>query len=402
MQNLKPAFSLVDCNNFFVSCERTVNPELNNKAVIVLSGNDGCVVARSNEAKALGIAMGIPFFKIKDFVKKHGVIVCNTNFSLYKTITNKIRLVLFELAPKVMIYSVDEAFLDLTSMQKNYNLEKFNAIVAKEIYKQTQIPVSIGVAQTKTLAKVANHYVKLKQPDPPVFYLKNPTQIDLLLTNMNISQIWGVGSKSCVKLENMGISNALALKNLENTPGRKLFNVSLQHTISELNGDSCIKIKDYYSKNKQIQISRTSSVMTTINELKPVIASYITTAAKKLRDQQSVCGEIVIFIRTSLFSNENLYRASKIIILEQGTDDTVTLIKQAHNALEQIYKPGYNYRKVGVILQDIRDAEFSQLDLFASEQPAKSKKVMRTIDSINAKFGNNCLTFAASNTTENK
>ena len=388
-------FALVDCNNFYASCERLFRPELENQPIVVLSNNDGCVIARSNEAKALGIPMGAPEFKYRQQMKAQGIHVFSSNFPLYGDLSARVMRVLEKLSPSLEIYSIDEAFADMRGFN-HYDLYQHGANIRKTVHQWTGIPVSIGIASTKTLSKIANHVAKKTPKAHGVFIFENQAQIDSVLKKIEIGNIWGVGRKWSASLRNNGILSAYDLAQADESWIRKKYSVVMQRTVQELNGKSCISIDDLPEK-KQLLVSRSfRERITSYDHIHSLLAGYISRACEKLRLQGSVTKSISVFIRTSPFSEGASYSNSMTIRLNQYTADTATLIKAGSYALEKIFKDGYDYQKAGIMLFDIAPDHRQQLCLFQAEKyDNNARKRMKLLDHINGKYGKQTLRFAS-------
>jgi DNA polymerase V len=389
-------YALVDCNNFFVSCERVFNPKLCNRPVIVLSNNDGCTVARSNEAKQLGIAMGEPYFKIKDLIRCHNVAVLSSNFALYADLSSRVMSIIQTNIEKVEIYSIDEAFLDLSALDTPDLIYKTCKDLSLKIEKYTGIPVSIGIATSRTLAKIANHVAK-KNTAERVFSLDSKAKINTILADFKVRDVWGIGRKCEKKLHNLGICTAAELTKLSQVTVKRIFNVNMWRTIQELNGLSCITLADNHSNKKQIMVSRSfGHRITELSELQEALATYVSNAAEKLRAQQSVAGGLYVFMHTCLHgAPEDIYRNSLYIDLPTHSSDTSTLICHAKQGLKHLFRHGYRYQKVGVILCDLGSAADKQCDMFADINLHHNDNLMTTIDNINKKLGRASIQFAA-------
>ncbi len=388
-------FALVDCNNFYASCERLFRPELEGQPIVVLSNNDGCVIARSNEAKALGIPMGAPEFKYRKQMQAQGVHVFSSNFPLYGDLSARVMSVLEKLSPDLEIYSIDEAFADMRGFN-HYDLYLHGLKVRRIVRQWTGIPVSIGMASTKTLSKIANHVAKKTPRTNGVFIFENQTQIDNVLKKIEIGDVWGVGRKWSDSLKNNGIISAHDLAQADENWIRRKYSVVMQRTVQELKGKSCISIEDLPEK-KQLLVSRSfRERVTSFQHLRSLLMGYISRACEKLRRQGSVAKSISLFIRTSPFSEGAGYSNSMSISLNQYTADTSTLIKAGAYALERIFKPDYEYQKAGIMLLDIVPDHFQQLCLFQAEKyNDAARKRMKLLDHINAKYGKQTLRFAA-------
>ncbi|CAN4269533.1 DinP Nucleotidyltransferase/DNA polymerase involved in DNA repair [Methylophilaceae bacterium] len=395
----KRAIALIDVNNFYVSCERVFNPKLRNKPVVVLSNNDGCAVARSNEVKALGVSMGAPWFKMKDLAKQHGIIALSSNYGLYADMSNRVMSILRQFSPDQEVYSIDESFLDLSTF-KNQNHIKYGQTMRKRILLWTGLPVCVGIGSTKTLAKLANHCAK-KQPHfngVCDFNTLTTNALNNLLSKIDVGEVWGVGSKLAPRLEALGIKSVLDLKQANADRLRRQFSVVMQKTIHELNGIVCIELEDIAPPKKQILSSRSFGVpVRDFNSLAESITLYMSRAAEKLRRQQDFAGSVYVYIRTSPFKPDDpFYSNGMTIPLPSPTDDTRQLVSVVLWALKQLYKPNYNYAKAGVMLSDLVPAEGVQIDLFSPiQQTLKTNKLMMAMDSINRKIGKEAIKLAS-------
>jgi len=341
----KNKIALVDCNSFYVSCERLFNPSINKKPVVVLSSNDGCVISRSTEAKSLGIKMGEPYFKVKKIVKENDVKIFSTNFALYGDISRRIMKTLKKFSPRMEIYSIDEAFLDLSSV-KNENLLEHSYKIRKTILKWTGIPTSIGIGTTKTLSKAANYIAKKEKSG--VIDLVNSKKTDELLSKIKINNVWGVGRQLTKFYIKNGIKTAYQLKNMHNSWIKKNTNVFGSRTAMELKGISCTSLEIYQEKRKNCCVSRSfGRKVIKLEELDESITKHCLNAAEKIRLDNQTTKRITVFIRTSPFQKDkNYYANSKDIDLPIRTNDSIELVKQALIALKYIYKKGYKYQKL--------------------------------------------------------
>lgn len=395
----KRAIALIDVNNFYVSCERVFNPKLINKPVVVLSNNDGCAVARSNEVKALGVAMGAPWFKLKDLAKQHGIIALSSNYALYADMSNRVMSILRQFSPDQEVYSIDESFLDLTSFTYQNHVQ-YGQTIQERILQWTGLPVCVGIASTKTLAKLANHCAKKQATFNGVcdFNAMTTQALDVLLSRLDVGEIWGVGRKLTPRLQALGINNALSLKQANADRLRRQFSVVMQKTIHELNGIVCIELEDIAPPKKQILSSRSFGVpVRDFNSLAESITLYMSRAAEKLRRQQSFAGSVYVYIRTSPFKPDDpFYSNGMTIALPSPTDDTRQLVSVVLWALKQLYKPHFNYAKAGVMLSDLVPAEGVQTDLFSQMQHnSKTNNLMTTMDNINRKMGKESIKLAS-------
>ncbi len=387
----KNRIALVDCNSFYVSCERLFNPKIQKKAVVVLSNNDGCVISRSREAKDLGIKMGEPYFKVKELVKKNKVEVYSSNYALYGDISRRVMKVLKTFSPKVEIYSIDEAFIDLSFIDEK-GVEDYGREIRSRVLKWTGIPTSVGIASTKTLSKVANHIAKKEKAG--VIYLN--TNIDERLKKFSIEDVWGVGKQLSKFYHKNNISNAYDLKNVSNTWVKKGTNVLGAKTAMELRGIPCIDLQIDQEKRKNCCVSRSfGRKVKDLNELEESVITHCLNAAEKIRADDQIAKTITVFIRTSPFDkNRRYYSNSKTIDLAIPTSNSIELIKNAVKALTDIYKYGYAYQKAGIILSGLKDANQNDQNLLTPLLENKSKKLMKAIDYTNTKYGRYAISIA--------
>ena len=390
----KNKIALVDCNSFYVSCERLFNQSIIKKPVVVLSSNDGCVISRSTEAKILGIKMGEPYFKVEKIVKKNDVKVFSSNYSLYGDISRRVMKTLKQFSPQIEIYSIDEAFLNLSSVKDEDLLEHANKI-RKTVLKWTGIPSSIGIATTKTLSKAANHIAKKEKSG--IVNLINSKQIDKLLAEIKINDVWGVGHQLTKFYIKNGISTAYQLKNTANSWVKKNTNVFGSRTAMELKGVSCISLEPHQKKRKNCCVSRSfGKKVTKLEELKESITTHCLNAAEKIRVDNQTAKKVTVFIRTSPFQKDkNYYANTKDIDLPIRTNDSIALIKEALIALKYIYKKGYKYQKTGIILSGLEDVDVYRKNLFSTiSNEEKRTRLMKVIDYTNTKYGRNALSIA--------
>ncbi len=390
----KNKIALVDCNSFYVSCERLFNPSLDKKPVVVLSSNDGCVISRSTEAKVLGIKMGEPYFKVKKIVQENNVKIFSTNFALYGDISRRVMKTLKQFSPKMEIYSIDEAFLDLSSI-KNENLLEHGYKIRKTILKWTGIPVSIGIGTTKTLSKVANYIAKKEKSG--IVDLVNSKEIDTFLSQIKINNVWGVGCQLTKFYIKNGINTAYDLKNMHNGWIKKNTNVFGSRTAMELKGIPCISMEPYEEKRKNCCVSRSfGRKVTKLEELRESVTTHCLNAAEKIRNDNQTVKKITVFIRTSPFQvGKNYYSNSKDSDLPIRTNDSIALVKQALIMLKSIYKKGYKYQKSGIIFSGLKDANIDNKNLFSKiNNDEKRVNLMKAIDYTNIKYGRNALIIA--------
>ncbi len=383
--------ALVDCNSFYVSCERLFNPRIQKKAVVVLSNNDGCVISRSTEAKILGIRMGEPYFKVKDLVKKNKVEVFSSNYALYGDISRRVMRVLRTFSPKVEIYSIDEAFIDLSFIDEK-GTEEYGKEIRSRVLKWTGIPTSVGIATTKTLSKVANHIAKKEKAG--VVYLNK--DIDERLKKFAIEDVWGVGRQLSKFYYKNNIKNAYDLKNVSNYWVKKGTNVLGAKTAMELRGVPCIDLQIDQEKRKNCCVSRSfGRKVTEIEELEESVTTHCLNAAEKIRADDQLAKTITVFVRTSPFDkSKKYYSNSKTVDLPIATNNSLELIKNATKALSEIYIKGHRYQKAGVILTGLKDEKESQENLLTPLMDNKSKSLMKAIDYTNSKYGRYAISIA--------
>jgi len=387
-------FALIDCNNFYASCERVFNPELEGKPVVVLSNNDGCIIARSNEAKALGIKMGEPYFRCKPLIERHLVRVFSSNYALYGDMSQRVMEILSHLEPEVEIYSIDEAFFRLPQANEESLLENGRNIRAT-VKKLVGIPVSIGYGPTKTLAKVANRIAK-KHPEHGGVFVLPDEGLDALLATIEVGDVWGIGRRQTQKLFACGISTALDLKNGNDTWLRKHLTVTGLRTAMELRGISCLPLEESPPPRKSVTSSRSfGQPVTDLAWLREALSSYIAIAAQKLRVEDLKTGCVQVYLTTNRFrEGEPQYANSKTITLPIHTSSTLDLIHYADEVLRQLYRPGYAYKKVGVVLMDLVSAGHVQAHLFLIP-PKGQEALMGAMDQINRRWGRDTLHSAA-------
>lgn len=386
--------ALVDCNNFYASCERLFQPRLLYKPIVVLSNNDGCVVARSDEAKSLGIKMGIPAFQIKDLIDRGRVISFSSNYTLYGDISNRVMQTLSNFSPEVEIYSIDEAFLNFSGIQ---NVEEYAKSIKTTVKQWVGVPVCVGVAETKTLAKIANRYAKKNFKNIGVWVIDSEQRRVEALRNTDIEDVWGIGNKYSKMLRSYNINTAYDFSQASENWVKSKMSVVGQRTLLELNGVSCLTLELISEPKKNICNSRSfGQSIISFSPLSEAISNHAAACAFKLRKQKSVASFVQVFIMTNRFSREDgQYINSTTISLPVGSNDSKTLIKYALTALRKIYKDGFKYKKAGVQVFGIVPENHIQLGLFDNPSDAKSKKVMKLIDNINHSNGKNTIKLAA-------
>lgn len=388
-------YALADCNNFFASCERVFRPELNGKPVIVLSNNDGCAVARSNEAKALGIQMGAPLFKIRDIVEKNHVAVFSSNFALYGDMSRRVQEVLREFAPAVEQYSIDEAFLDLNGLVGK-DFDAYAKEISRACWQYTSIPVSVGIAPTKTLAKIASKLCKQYPKLKGGCYMYRPQDIEKVLRKFPVEDVWGIGRRSFRKLAAMGIQSAWDYTQLPQTTVRKLFALPGFRTWQELRGIPCIEFEDLIEPRQSICVSRSfAHEITAPQELCSQIATFTETAVHKLREQGSLALELAVFATTNRFKEDLLQTSAGLCVtLPDATADHRTLVMAAVDACRRLYKPGYGYKRAGIVFTRLVQEKGYTRSLFEDpETVQKEASLSGAIDRINKSFGPGAILF---------
>ena len=381
------AFALVDCESFYASCERIFRPDLKNIPIVVLSNNDGCVIARSTEAKKMGIGMGVPWFKVREsFLKQNGQ-VFSSNFTFYGDISARVMNILEGFVPRIEIYSIDEAFLDLDTLKQNYKLYDFGCHIRSLVRQWTGIPVRIGIAPNKTLSKIAINEIKRRNIPTSVIHLSNKKQIEIALSHTPVREVWGVGRRLNDHLNKAGINTALDLAKINPQNIRKRFSVVLERTVRELRGERCLNIEDDISSKKQIVVSRSfGERVSNLNTLKPIVSNFAVRAAEKLRSEKQKCSQVSVFVRTSPFNiNKPQHSDLKSIELFTPTNDTRDILIAAKRGLLPIFRSGYDYAKAGIILNKFTNEQIKQRSLFKDpNEPRQNARFMRYLDQMNA------------------
>ena len=381
--------ALVDCDNFYASCERLFRPDLRKKPIVVLSNNDGCVIARSKEAKAMGIKMGVPWFQIKKAYLANGGQVFSSNFALYGDLSNRVMHVLEGMVNNIEVYSIDEAFLDLRHIQNSNHAYEFGIHCRNIVDQWVGIPVRIGIGPTKTLAKIASHVAKKKIGGTGVFCLHESLQIEHVLKHLPINEIWGIGRNLSRRLNDLSIYSRYELMKMDTRLIRSKFSVVLERTVRELRGEQCLAVQNDREPKKQIIVSRSFRERTgDFDQLKPLISNFAVRAGEKLRHEGQKCSQVSVLIATSPFSKQAQYRGFHSIQFSNPVNDTRSILAGANQALQDCFRQGYAYAKAGVLLSQFSHSSVIQRSLFddlhKSFYQKQNEDLMRCIDSMNA------------------
>ncbi len=401
-----PVFALVDVNNFYVSCERAFDPRLARVPVVVLSNNDGCAVARSNEVKALGIKMGAPWFKLKDLAQQHGIIALSSNYTLYGDMSNRVVMVLKQFSPDIEVYSIDESFLHVETITHLHgNAKAMGHAMRSRVRTWTGLPVCAGFGSTKTLAKFANHLAKKNAVFDGVCDLTNMTNEERngWMTKVAVGEVWGVGRRIAARLETMNVLTVLDLLQADIKSLRQQFGVVMERTVSELRGTSCLELEEITPDKQQIMASRSfGSMLTNKQQIGEAVAWHVATAAEKLRAQASVAGAVYVFVQTNRFREQDAqYNGGLVVPLPDVSDDTRTLTTAALIGLNRIYRTGYSYKKCGVMLMELEQKANRQETLFDNPRHREqSTKIMEVLDHINQNWGRGTVRTAAAGFTQ--
>lgn len=381
------ALALVDCNNFYVSCERIFRPDLARVPMVILSNNDGCVVSRSNEAKALGIKMGQPWFECRALAEEHGILAMSSNYALYADMSNRVMTILSDFSPQCEVYSIDESFVDLTGMPK---LREVSYGMRERVGMWTGMPVCVGIGPTKTLAKLANHVAKKHPKSKGVFNYNALTseQKTNLLQHLPVGEVWGVGRKLTKRLASFGVTNALDLREAHIPTLRAEFGVVMEKTQRELQETPCIKLEEVPADKKQIVSSRSfGSMVTELPVLKDALSTFVANACAKLRAQKSHASVIQVFLGTNRFRKElPQYAPCLAVPLPYPTNDSLEVNRWAAFLCERMFKPDYQYKRAGIMLSEISPVTHSQGDLLETAL-ADNQKLMEALDNLNARYG---------------
>ncbi len=392
-------FALVDCNNFYVSCERVFNPKLAGRPVIVLSNNDGCAVARSEEAKAIGIKMGAPAFKIRHLINAHRVMIFSSNYALYGDMSQRVMQTLARFTDQIEIYSIDEAFLNFSGLRPDTRTA-YGRRIAATVAQWSGIPVSVGIAPTKTLAKLANRMAKKSAkkncvPANRVIELTAPSDIREAIEQIDIEDVWGIGRQYADRLKKYGITTAFSLSQVNERWIQKIMGINGVRIVKELRGIPCYLLENQPAPRKGITVSRTfRSEIDCFDDLKTAIITYTSRAAEKLRAQGSATNMMLVFAATNRFKSHYVFHTATVQ-LPVPTNDTPELIHYADQCLRQIYQPGILYKKAGIIFKDLVCASPMQTGLFDTRNRKRSQSLMRSIDTINAEMGSGTIKYAS-------
>ncbi len=382
-------FALVDCNSCYASCEQIFRPELRGKPVVVLSNNDGFIVARSKEAKLLGLGDLQPFFKVEHILKQHNVAIFSSNYPLYGDISHRVMSTLKVFSPDVEVYSIDEMFLDLAGM--TWDLKDYGQEIKQKLWQDIRMPVCVGIGPSKTLSKLANRAAKTITQCNGVCVLDEPHKWQWLQKRMAVTKVWGIGSRLAKRLERYNIHSVYDLATADAKTLRRDVSVNLERTINELNGIACYPLEEQPPAKKQIYCTRSfGEKLTELQPIKQAVAVYASRAAEKLRAQNSVVQSVQVFLNTSPFEPGYVSR-SMVCQTAFPTNDSREIVAVVLQGLQSIYRPGHRYLKAGVGLLDVCDRRFNQFDLFHPGQSLHSEKVMKVLDKTNLLYGRNAL-----------
>ncbi|QCR21718.1 Y-family DNA polymerase [Pontibacter sp. SGAir0037] len=388
---MKKLYALVDCNNFYVSCERMFDPSLHNKPVVVLSNNDGCIISRSEEAKALGIPMGESAYKARQVLEQNNVRVFSSNYTLYGDMSRRVMNVLSHFSPDVEIYSVDEAFLNLTTLLTN-DIKQHAIKLRSTVQQRTGIPVSVGIAPTKTLAKLANRLTKKQKDKQGVVLLQEQEAIRHALKITAVGDVWGIGHRNARKLAAFGISTAWDLSQATDSFVKKHLTVVGLRTAKELRGEACLDMEMAPPAKRSICTSRSfGKALTSMDLIKEATASYASSCAAKLRRQRTCAGLLTVYLQSYPDKDEQVYYNSKTVMLPVATNSTLELVHYANLALQPLYRQGYHYKKSGVIVSELCAQDHAQMPLLDTIDREKHQRIMEVIDKVNARWGRGTL-----------
>lgn len=394
MSEVPAVFGLIDCNSFYASCERVFRPDLAKVPIVVLSNNDGCIIARSYDAKPF-VKMGEPYFQVRHKLKQHGIVPFSSNYALYGDISERVMSLIESMVPAVEVYSIDEAFADLTGIA---DLDSLGRRIRSHVLRCTGIPVGVGIAHTKTLAKLANHTAKrLQAQTGGVVNICDVVKRDWVLRNTDVSEVWGVGRRMKMHLDAMGIKTAMDLAKADPWTLRKKFSVVIEKTARELAGAACLELDEPDPPKQEICCSRMfGRRLSELPPIKEAVATYMMRASEKLRAQNSLCRKIRVSIRTGMFNPEEAKYANGVVVdLPYPTDDVRLLTRLAVDALDRLFRPGFKYSKAEVLLLNLcQPGEYTE-DLFAASQATEATRVMAVLDQINGRWGRGTLRTAS-------
>ena len=413
-------YALVDGNNFYVSCERVFRPSLEGLPVVVLSNNDGCAVARSNEAKALGIKMGAPWFQIEHFAESHGLVALSANFALYGDLSDRMMSLAAGLGPNQEIYSIDESFIDMSGVRGD--LVERSHKVRSRILQWVGIPCCVGIGATKTLAKLANHVAKTSERKPGSypghfsghlsglisqvcnFSVLSPAELDSVFSMTPVNEVWGVGPRISKQLKDGGVNTVLDLVRLDAAMVRSRWSVVLERTVRELQGTPCIGFEDAPAPKQQIAVTRSfGHPVTELHQLNEAVTEFASRASEKLRKQNGLAGRVLVFIQTSPFRKDPQYSRSMVVPLRRPTADTAHIVAGALAGLKAIYRPGFKLAKAGVMLMELQSDSVQQAELDLGETEGRDRgKLMSTLDSLNHRYGKGSVLMASAGLKGNK
>lgn len=395
-------FALVDCNNFYASCEKLFDPTLRDRPLVVLSNNDGCVVARSAEAKAIGVPMGAPWHELQTLARRHGIVACSSNYALYADLSNRVVEVLSAFAPALEVYSIDESFLDVTNLPGD--LVAFGTVLRERVAQWVGLPVCVGIGPTKTLAKLANHVAKkaLLDSSGVCNITCIPAQaLSALCARIAVGEVWGVGPRIARRLQAQGLTTVEQLRQADPRSLGRQFSVVLERTVLELKGTACLELEEVSPPKQQIMCSRSfGRLVKSEAHLHEAVAAYATRACEKLRTQSSVAGAVTVFIQTNPFRDMPQYSQARTVPMPHPTSDTRRVLHVVGRVLDTLYRPGFQYYKAGVLLSDVQPAGQIQADLFDignDDHPDKQKsmRLMQALDTVNARWGRGTLKLSA-------
>ena len=397
---MPPVFALVDCNNFYASCERVFNPILEGKPIVVLSNNDGCVVARSNEAKALGIRMGVPEFQIRPLLRAHHVQVFSSNYTLYGDMSQRVMETLEPFCPDLEVYSIDEAFLSLLGFER-HNMTEYGRQIRGTVKRWTGLPVSVGIAETKTLAKIANRIAKRTPDLGGVFDMLDCSDRETVLGRVAVEEVWGIGRNHACTLNQHGITTALQLRGVDDQWIRKRMGIVGLRLVMELRGVSCLDLEQCPAPKQSLTCSRAfGTLISTLTEMEEAVSTYTSRVAEKLRREQLAATVLTVCLTTNEFKEGPQYSNVITLNLPIVTDSTVGLIRSALQGIRAIYRDGYLYKKAGVMLTGLVPVNRTQADLFDDQDRRKSKRLMSALDAVNNRWGAGTLHYASNGITK--